>query len=392
MKPQVFIPYKNKIFEFSNLESGYVYFLKYRINLKTNAKEEFNFLSWFSELDKIKLNTKLSNNKVIHLFYEAGFLLGGSSPFTDENAILAIEFDFVDFNESELKKIDAPECAPLSTPNLNKYLDGFEWGYKKLLSGDCYQFNFTDVFKYKFKGNGEGFLSSLWSDYSNVGLFGSYTSLPSLGKTFFSNSPECLFEINEELVLSTRPIKGSWKRDYNLSVEEQFSLVKDDKKNLGELNMITDLLRNDLSSIEKPAAKIIATQVPFEVPGILHQCSKVEVSLSNDVSLLKIISSMFPGGSITGAPKKRVMGILRELEKRNRGFYCGSTIIWTKEIKSASINIRSSEIDTKNNELIYSAGGGITLMSEGIEEFDEMMLKQMSFLKFFKTLPNVASL
>jgi len=95
--------------------------------------------------------------------------------------------------------------------------------------------------------------------------------------------------------------------------------------------MICDLLRNDLSSIEDPVSKVVLKKMPLLVPSLLHQCSRIEVELSSRVSVGRVVEKMFPGGSVTGAPKKRVMDILSDLEQRRRGFYCGSTLIeWQK--------------------------------------------------------------
>ncbi|MFZ8934302.1 MAG: chorismate-binding protein, partial [Bacteriovoracaceae bacterium] len=90
-----------------------------------------------------------------------------------------------------------------------------------------------------------------------------------------------------------------------------------------------------------------------------------------------------PGGSVTGAPKKRVLDILRQLESRDRGFYCGSTILLYKNAIAASINIRSAEIDLESNIMSYSSGGGITLLSKSSLEYKEMYKKLESFTQLF---------
>jgi anthranilate/para-aminobenzoate synthase component I len=120
------------------------------------------------------------------------------------------------------------------------------------------------------------------------------------------------------------------------------------------------------------------------VPGIIHQYSLLSVDLDYKVRLGKIIKSLFPGGSITGAPKKRVKELLFSLEKRSRGFYCGSTVILHESLLAASINIRSAEICFTNKLLKYSSGSGITLLSKSKDEFDELRLKEYSFMKLFE--------
>jgi anthranilate/para-aminobenzoate synthase component I len=145
--------------------------------------------------------------------------------------------------------------------------------------------------------------------------------------------------------------------------------------------MIIDLLRNDLAKIELPRARVIEKKLPLIVPGLLHQYAKIEIELSKNVSVKNIIKNIFPGGSVTGAPKKRVLKLLLDLEQRERGFYCGSTLICFKTMKSASINIRSADIDFNKCQLAYQSGGGITLKSNPVDEFAEMIAKRESFIR-----------
>ena len=144
--------------------------------------------------------------------------------------------------------------------------------------------------------------------------------------------------------------------------------------------MITDLLRNDLSRIELPKAYVSEKKIFKKVPGLIHQCSKINIELSAKVTLWKVIEKIFPGGSITGAPKVRAMKLIHHLEKRDRGFYCGSTMIFFGPMKSASINIRAGVFDFNNHSLLYQAGGGITLESNADDEFSEMTYKCESFI------------
>ncbi|MDH5414612.1 MAG: chorismate-binding protein, partial [Flavobacteriaceae bacterium] len=83
---------------------------------------------------------------------------------------------------------------------------------------------------------------------------------------------------------------------------------------------------------------------------------------------------------ITGAPKKNVMRLIKQIEKKNRGFYCGSTVFCFKRAMTASINIRSAEIDFIQDEIKYGSGGGITLESQAEAEYDEILAKLKSFL------------
>jgi anthranilate/para-aminobenzoate synthase component I len=98
------------------------------------------------------------------------------------------------------------------------------------------------------------------------------------------------------------------------------------------------------------------------------------------------MQSLFPGGSITGAPKKKVMSLISSFERYQRGAYCGSTLLCINKRKSASINIRTALIDFEHKVWRYGAGGGITLLSKAHEEFQEMELKVSSFTSLFSKI------
>ena len=257
----------------------------------------------------------------------------------------------------------------------------FELGFNELLKGNCYQFNLTYPYVFSFNDSyiSTDFISALWRKAETRGAFGSATYIPFLNKLFLSNSPECLFQYKKN-ILSSMPIKGTLLRNKGDDYKVLWKQLINDKKSQAELFMISDLVRNDLSRIEYPRAQIVKKKFPKLVPGLLHQCSQIDVELSDNISLWNVIEKVFPGGSITGAPKVRSMKLLKKLERTERAFYCGSTIILLKEMKSASINIRSSTIDFQTQKLIYQAGGGITLLSNAKDEFEEMTYKRNSFI------------
>ena len=376
--------YLDSIREFiklSQAKSCFVYYKTYRINLCDNKKEEFVFNSFLEHLDNIKINQSFPNPKVIHLFYELSFLLYGFDDLLGGNDIYAIEIDYektekVDFNYENNISLDL-----VKSPDKKQYTDIFNLGREHLLQGNCYQFNLTYPFEFKINdfNNEDDIINSIFYNTETVGTFAHSTVLPPIGKQFISNSPECLFKIskyNNYFKLQSMPIKGSINYNNDEDFHQKWNELINSKKNESELFMITDLIKNDLSKIEGPTAEVISLKLPLEVPGILHQYSLLSVDLSYKVTLRKIVESLFPGGSITGAPKKRIIKILSELENYKRGFYCGSTIFLYKEKISASINIRSAEVMSNKKLLRYSAGGGITLNSNVEDEFDEMKMKR----------------
>jgi anthranilate/para-aminobenzoate synthase component I len=375
------IPYKNKLLKFDQLRSGKIIYKNYYFDLISNQKVMETCDHWLNQTAET-VATFYHSPKVVHLFYEIGFLIENiENSHIKENSILAIELEFRCFEFIELGPQNKINLNLKSKPDYKKYEKLFKQGYKELIAGNCYQFNLTQKFTYSFSGkiNALNVINKIWNNISSRGAFGSATYIPILNKLYISNSPECLFTINENLITSM-PIKGTLPFSKNDDFEKKWEQLINDKKCESELFMIADLIRNDLSRIETPNSQVLEKKSPLLVPGLLHQYSKIAIKVSDKVKIKTIIEKMFPGGSVTGAPKKRVMKILANLENSNRGFYCGSTCIFFGTMKSASINIRSAEVDFKKQQLIYQAGGGITLKSEVQNEFDEMSYKVNSFI------------
>lgn len=378
---------KNKAYRYSELSSGYIYYRDYRINLVSGKKEEVSIDSWIKSLRSLSFEKKFTK-KIIHLFYELGEL-SEDMDHLQGTEILVIDLQYKSrkifkdiFNEKI--KLDL-----LKGVSFEEYKKSFNEGRQDLLNGNCYQFNLTFPFSYLIQENidEKNLFARLNSLEGKRGAFAHGSFIPYLNKVFLSNSPESLFQgkrLGNSLKLWTSPIKGSLS--YN-SIKDRFidrwKKLSSSKKDQGELFMIADLLRNDLNKIQKPIAKVLALKKPLIVPGIIHQYSLLSVDLTLKVTLFQVIKALFPGGSITGAPKKSVIELLKKIEGSGRGFYCGSTLILDGDLLAGSINIRSAEINLNNSGLLVYAGGGITLRSDLEGEFDEMMLKRDSFVQLF---------
>ena len=375
------IPYKNKLIKCFNPKQAYSYYLKYRINLLTNEKEKINIEYWIEEFKSITLEYTILSPRIIHLFYEFGFITEKLFEMIDEDQLLGIDIEYRSYEEFNLIEKGKIHLSQIANPDFFNYQNKFEKGYQELLLGNCYQFNLTSAFQYSFDSSvvASDFINKLWKNKSARGAFGSATFIPFFNKLFLSNSPECLFQLND-LELITMPIKGTIKYKEGDDKKNLWNKLISDKKNQAELFMITDLLRNDLSRIELPLAKVVKKKKLISVPGLIHQCSVISVQLRRVVTLWRVIEKIFPGGSITGAPKIRAMKLIHQLENRDRGFYCGSTMILFGPMKSASINIRAGVFDFNDHTLLYQAGGGITLESSALDEFNEMTYKCESFI------------
>lgn len=377
------IPYKNKLIELSNLESGKIIYKDYYFDLKTNQKVYKSYTHWLVTLED-KINTFYISTRVIHLYYELGHLFEKSNIEIPTNVILAIDLNYKNFSDFKIQNPREVNLIETYQPDFSEYKKKFENGYQELLAGNCYQFNLTDKFVFRFSSNlrAKDFIAKLWSKRSQRGAFGSATYIASLNKLLLSNSPECLFQLQED-ELFTMPIKGTKKINNDQDLDEiklKWEELINDKKCESELFMIADLMRNDLSRIDLPRSLVVSKKELLKVPQLIHQYSKIKVKLRSQVTIRQIIEKIFPGGSITGAPKKRVMEILSNLENRHREFYCGSTLIFHQEMKAASINIRSADIDFNQQQLTYQSGGGITLKSNVHDEYQEMSYKVKSFI------------
>lgn len=378
------IPYKNTLIQLEKPAKALAYYKDHAIDLLTGEKLSLTIENFLEDCSAITISSSFPKPRLMHLYYELGFFIEKKHEWLSSDTLLALDIGYESFRELKLngarKKI---VLEKLNWPSETDYQKAFAEGYEELLKGNCYQFNLTYPFEYGFGSDyvPEDFIFSLWEKAKTRGAFGSATFIPSMQKLLLSNSPECLFQIKDQ-TLSSMPIKGTLKRLEGEDWKKLWKKLTNDKKSQAELFMITDLLRNDLSKIEKPRAQIVKEKFPKLVPGLIHQYSQIDVLLSEEVTLRKIFESLFPGGSVTGAPKVRVMSLLRKLEERERRFYCGSTVLLFKNMKSASINIRSAEISFNNDRrsLSYQAGGGITLLSSVEDEYQEMTYKHNSFI------------
>lgn len=388
-KPWTVIPYRNKYIKFEDSFEVVKMFLGHLevdgVHYPFNALKDWDhFLDDFNSKEGVK---------VIHFYYEFTKLTVNSalSKF-DSKTPLAILIRYKKISQVKLNQAQIVDLNLIEQIKEDKYLLKFNEVMKNLEEGNCYQVNLTDQFKFSFIEDVEAFdfVSTLFSR-GRTGAYAHATFLPKgevseYDQLLFSNSPECLFQMSKinhsdfQFKISSMPIKGTLVYDEdNDNFEAKWSELKQSHKNQSELDMITDMIRNDLSSIEKPRSFVKARKLPLIAPGILHQYSLVEVMLEEKPRLSKLMKSMFPGASITGAPKKRVTEIIDQIENGPRGFYCGSTYVSFQDFTAASINIRSFNADLSLKNLSYGAGGGVTLQSSGCDEYEEMLIKVKSF-------------
>ena len=178
----------------------------------------------------------------------------------------------------------------------------------------------------------------------------------------------------------TQPVKGTRPRGRNKEEDKKFvKELLDSEKETAELNMITDLLRNDVGKISKiGTVKLEANRLIQKCPTVWHAYSKITGEVA--VEPVEALITMFPGGSITGCPKKRAIEIIDELEPYTRGIYTGA-IGHIEKNGNLDFNIAIRTIIKKEDKLYLQVGGGIVIDSTEKAEFKETIDKAMSFMK-----------
>ncbi|PHR30520.1 MAG: bifunctional aminodeoxychorismate synthase component I/aminotransferase [Desulfotalea sp.] len=247
-----------------------------------------------------------------------------------------------------------------------------------IAAGDTYQVNYTMKLLFEFQGSVSAFYRSLRRNQS-VG-YGAY--IKNRQEHILSFSPELFFRKTADKII-TRPMKGTAIRGNNLAEElGNISALRCDPKNRAENVMIVDLLRNDLSRLlccEEDSS--VTTVSLFDVESyesLLQMTSTVHGEAPKDViknlSLCRLIQSLFPCGSITGAPKIRTMQIIQELEKGARGVYTGAIGYFAPD-GDAVFNVPIRTICLRGGRGEMGIGAGITHGSNPHEEWRESLLK-----------------
>jgi aminodeoxychorismate synthase component I len=200
-------------------------------------------------------------------------------------------------------------------------------------------------------------------------------------ETVLSSSPECFLKMSGKRI-STRPIKGTRprRRDPEEDEHQAFEL-KTSPKEIAELVMITDLERNDLGRVCE-FGSVSATELLHleRYAQVFHLVSTVEGELRKDVSQVAAVAACFPGGSISGAPKKRALEIIRELEPSPRGLFTGAIGYFGYNGES-QFNIAIRTMVIRRGRAEFHVGAGITADSVPEKEWEETLHKAAGILQ-----------
>ena len=295
----------------------------------------------------------------------------------------------------ESQRIHVPEPTPANLDkidissircNMNKeqYLLTVEKIKRYIYDGEVYQINFSQRFKCDYDARPIELFH--WQNRYNPSPYASYID----GGDFYivSASPEMFITIADSMI-QTKPIKGTRprldeasgasKRAKQINAEYVRELLNSEKEQ-AELNMIIDLERNDVAKICRPGTRsVIQTRTIETYPTVFHAVATVAGRLREEITFCDVLEALFPGGSITGAPKIRSMEIIDETEPAARGVYTGS-IGFIGIDGGACLNIAIRTIIIKDRKAYAQTGGGIVADSDPQAEWAETITKARALL------------
>ena len=252
---------------------------------------------------------------------------------------------------------------------------------EEIAAGNTYQVNYTFPLRADFEGDGwELFSQLVQNQAANYGAYVENFGSPNVNLTngrysIASASPELFFTLDGDKLIS-KPMKGTAVRGRTLAEDDaNAKWLAQSIKNRAENVMIVDMIRNDMGQV----AAVGSVDVPhlFEIeryPTVLQMTSTV--TARTDAPIADIIAAMFPCASITGAPKKRTMGLIKQLEPSPRGIYTGAIgFIAPNRQVQFNVAIRTVLLDRQEKRAIYGVGGGIVWDSTAEDEYAECRVK-----------------
>ena len=307
---------------------------------------------------------------LIYLLSYSSYLQQNDDKFT----ICSSNAKFITQAEKAISSSNSYELINLKfKPKFND--EHYSTAYNKIKNyisaGDIYQVNLTHPLVDYSTASSKQIMANLASK-SRAKMM-SYIQLPEVN--IISLSPERFIKINDRHI-QTEPIKGTVKGISTRSIDKLTSNLKE----IAELSMITDLLRNDLSVVCRPkSVKIKASKQTTRLKNISHTYSIIEGKLNDKITSFEALLSMFPGGSVTGVPKNRAMKVISEVEDYSRQAYCGSMFV-IEPNGNLEANILIRTITQSDSHLVLPVGGGIVFDSDLKNEYQETLAKADSFI------------
>lgn len=280
----------------------------------------------------------------------------------------------------------AGELQPLPHPARHDLRHGWAAGFTRagflkavsrarehIAAGDIYQVNLSQRFERRVAPQDS--LFGLYERLRSVSPAPMAAYLDAGEREVLSSSPETFLRMHGRSI-QTRPIKGTRPRfaDPGRDSRSAFELQTSEKE-IAELVMITDLERNDLGRVCEFGSVTVTDLLKLErFEQVHHLVSTVTGQLRADAGHLDALAACFPGGSITGAPKKRAMEIIADLEPVPRGLYTGA-IGYLGYNEESQFNIAIRTLVRDGPLLSYSVGAGIVADSLSEMEYRETLQK-----------------
>ncbi|MEN8663208.1 MAG: aminodeoxychorismate synthase component I [Lentimonas sp.] len=240
-----------------------------------------------------------------------------------------------------------------------------------IASGDIYQVNLSRRARCPFDGNALALFQAL--RHGNPSPYGAFIDTGDL--QIISTSPEQFLRKRGRSV-ETRPIKGTRPRGEDAAEDARNAeALRSSEKERAELLMIVDLARNDLGRVAEFGSVRVEGLYHLEhYKRVMHQTAQVKAQLAQPHDVFDCVRALFPGGSISGAPKVRALEIIEDLEPTRRGVYCGS-LGYIGFDGDAELNIAIRSLHIKDGHLDYQVGGGIVWDSDSASEYQETLDK-----------------
>lgn len=310
---------------------------------------------------KLKMNSKGKQGKPFAFLID--FLAEKPQVFDLEEPIESIWWQIPDSSKIpqnlQNKKLQYWKTSPVSFHNYKK---GFDQILRHIHNGDTYLLNFTQPTPIETNLTLEEIFHISSAPYKIW-----------LKDEFVCFSPETFIKIENGKIYSF-PMKGT----IDAEIQNAEQIILTDSKEIAEHNTIVDLIRNDLSLVAKNVRVEkfrYLSHIQTNKRNLWQVSSKISGDLAENYAenIGNIIFKMLPAGSVSGAPKKKTLEIIRNTENYDRGYYTGIFGYFDGKNLDSCVLIRF--IENKNGKLVYKSGGGITFMSEAEKEYDEMLKK-----------------
>jgi len=264
-----------------------------------------------------------------------------------------------------------------SSLSRDQFMEGVARIRDHIAKGDIYQANLTQRLRAALPASPVDLYLALRR--VNPAPYGCYVDMGDC--ILAGQSPELLLSVRGRNV-ETRPIKGT--RPRGKTTEEDEKLIRelrDSGKDMAELVMIADLERNDLGKVCRPGTvEVVDTARLESFSTVHHLVSLIRGELDPDRSMADVLRAILPGGSITGAPKKRAMEILDSIEPVARGPYTGAIGLFGLD-GTVDLNVGIRTFVIRGDDVYFGVGGGIVADSDPAAEYEETMDKARGLLE-----------